>query len=236
MGPVWAKIDMVGLLPVERILYLDADTLVRRNFRPLWEADLQGKPLGAVVDVGHPMGWDKDHKQPYFNAGVLLLDLAKARERLPELKALSLGHENAKYRDQDALNAHFTGNNWVPLGLEWNAQGLGTYARYPSPERDILPLEAMEDPSIVHFTGPVNPSIVEVLNPYVQPPTAKPWGYLGAPGHPYATEWQAAFEKTPWKSKKEDLVCLHEEARRKAVDDMKSEFDIAANRLAGPLI
>lgn len=38
-----------------------------------------------------------------------------------------------------------------------------------------------------------------ILNPYVQPYTAKPWGYAGATGHPFAQEWWAVAEKTAWK-------------------------------------
>jgi hypothetical protein len=30
MGAEWAKVDMIKLLPVERVLYLDSDVLVRR--------------------------------------------------------------------------------------------------------------------------------------------------------------------------------------------------------------
>ena len=43
-----------------------------------------------------------------------------------------------------------------------------------------IQVERMKDPNIIHFTGPVNPTLAEVLNPYAQPPTAKPWGYIGA--------------------------------------------------------
>ena len=57
----------------------------------------------------------------------------------------------------------------------------------------------MDEPAIVHFTGPVHPSVAEVLNPFVQPYSAKPWGYAGAPGHPYTEEWWAVLEQTGWK-------------------------------------
>ncbi|KAE9382964.1 hypothetical protein BT96DRAFT_1027444, partial [Gymnopus androsaceus JB14] len=105
--------------------------------------------------------------------------------------------KDSKFRDQDALNAIF--DNWKELSLKWNAQGLGTYARYPSTERALLQLDSMMDPGIVHFTGPVNPSLEEVLSLYIQPPTAKPWGYLGAPGHPFQDEWWDVCERTLWK-------------------------------------
>ncbi|KXN88391.1 hypothetical protein AN958_07373 [Leucoagaricus sp. SymC.cos] len=195
-GPVWAKLDLCHILPVERALYLDADILVRANIIPLWRTDLQDRAIGAVPDVGHPMGHGAAEKHPYFNAGVLLMNLAKIRESADSLLEKGREMRMSTFRDQDALNAHF--KDWVPLPLCWNAQGLGTYARYPSTDRERLKLEEMNDPAIVHFTGPVNPSLEEILNPYVQPPTAKPWGYVGAPGHPFAEEWWKALSKTPY--------------------------------------
>ncbi|KAJ3804964.1 glycosyltransferase family 8 protein [Lentinula aff. lateritia] len=174
LGPVWAKLDLAEML---------------------WQTDSQGQTIAAAPDVGHPMGHDQmGVKMPYFNAGVMLVDLAKMRSKSAELKQLGRSMKDSKFRDQDVLNT-FYASQWKRLSLKWNAQGLGTYARYPSPERDMLrlldPTIDTPDPAIVHFTGPVNPSVEEVLNLYVQPPTAKPWGYLGAPGHPFQAEWWA---------------------------------------------
>ncbi|KAE9397628.1 glycosyl transferase [Gymnopus androsaceus JB14] len=226
LGVVWAKLDMVEVLPVERVLYLDADILVRDDLQELWNTDLQGLLIAAAPDVGHPMGHDEIQKIPYFNAGVLLMDLAKIRSGLGIARLREMGQEmkDSKFRDQDALNAIF--DNWKELSLKWNAQGLGTYARYPSTERALLQLDSMMDPGIVHFTGPVNPSLEEVLNLYVQPPTAKPWGYLGAPGHPFQDEWWDVCERTSWKgvrslnSRKESM----EEEVERAVSHATAQF------------
>lgn len=197
-GGTWAKISMLKVLPVERVLYLDADTLVRRDLRALWETNLGGKALGAVVDVGHPMGHAGTERGIYFNAGVLLMDLTILRENLPSLFALGKEMQTSVYKDQDVLNIHYS-QKWCPLDFIWNAQGLGTYANGPSPDRDRLDLDNMKnDPAIVHFTGPINPRVEEALNPFVQPCTAKPWGYLGSPGHPFEEEWWQVLGKTPW--------------------------------------
>ncbi|PPQ86582.1 hypothetical protein CVT25_006190 [Psilocybe cyanescens] len=201
MGPVWAKLDMFDILPVERVLYLDADVLVRKSISALRDTDLNGKNVAAVPSVGHPMGHDGIERRPYFNAGVILIDLAGARVNICSLKHLGKSMKNAKYCDQDALNAHFV-NDSVSLDLKWNAQGLGTYARHSSDDREGLCLETMADPHVVHITGPVHPTLVEILNPYVQPPTAKPWGYIGSPGHPYQEEWWVSLRKTAWKEVK----------------------------------
>ncbi|OJT07619.1 General stress protein A [Trametes pubescens] len=197
-GLTWAKIGMIPRLPVERVLYLDADVLVRGDLKELWDTDLQGKHIAAAVDVGFPMGHDGVKRVPYFNAGVLLMDLAAIRKRLDELNALAATMKDSKMRDQDALNAHF-GADWLPLDLRWNAQGLGTYAKYHTPERAALQMDEMADPKIVHFTGALHTSMAAVLNPFVQPYDGKPWGYAGAPGHPFAREWWEMCEQTAWR-------------------------------------
>ncbi|KAK0213358.1 glycosyl transferase [Desarmillaria ectypa] len=196
-SPTWAKLDLVKRLPVERALYLDSDTLVCGPLLPLWNTDLQGRSLGAVLDVGFPNGHDSIiEKEGYFNAGVLLLDLAKIRLRLPQMSQQT---SETTFKDQDYLNLQFE-HDWMSLPLRYNAQGLGTYAKISTPERDAAFSAAdLEDPVIVHFTGPVIPSMAVVLNPWVQPYTAKPWGYAGAPGHPYTGEWWDVLEETAWR-------------------------------------
>ncbi|ESK95639.1 glycosyl transferase family 8 [Moniliophthora roreri MCA 2997] len=210
---IWAKLDLCHVLPVERVLYLDADLLIRSSLKPLWEMDLEGKTLGAALDVGHPVGHGDLHGKPYFNAGVMLLDLAKARLSLKSLKEVGRAMKDSLFKDQDTLNVHFT--EWKEVSLVWNAQGLGTYANYPSDDRRILNLKEMAEPNIVHFTGPVHPPLPEALNPYVQPPTCKPWGYLEASGHPFRREWWQVLERTAWKGLRESS-CWKEQ-RSKAI-------------------
>jgi len=81
----------------------------------------------------------------------------------------------------------------------------------------------MNDPAIVHFTGPVNPSFIEVLNPYIQPTTAKPWGYLGSPGHPFSGEWWNALAKTPYEISK-DRVSKKREIVEQKISEAAKEF------------
>ncbi|KAI0761749.1 nucleotide-diphospho-sugar transferase [Irpex lacteus] len=173
-GAEWAKLALLQLVPVERVLYLDADILVRHDLR---------KPLGAAVDIGHPWATPVLHVE-----------------------------------NQDVLNVVFRGQ-WRALAPVWNAQGLGTYADSPSPERAVLDLEeSKNDPTIVHFTGPVNPSVAKALNPYVQPCTAKPWGYAEAPGHPFREEWWSALEETLWKGyRSSEAYALYKAAMREHV-------------------
>lgn len=203
LGPTWAKIDLIRALPVERALYLDADVLVRKDLRPLWSTNLGTKLIGAAPDVGNPTGQPSIPEPfPHFNAGVILMDLAKIRLSMDHVFQIARQMKDSPLADQDALNKAFRGA-WLELSLKWNATGLGTYADRLTPERSALRLAEMTDPGIVHFTGPLHPSMAEVLNPWVQPYLAKPWGYAGAPRHPFEGEWWSALEKTSWSGWKE---------------------------------
>ncbi|KAJ7672739.1 nucleotide-diphospho-sugar transferase [Mycena rosella] len=226
MGAVWAKVDMIRALPVERVLYLDADVLVLRDLKDLWRTDMQGKPLAAVRDVGFPKGHDS-LQGPYFNAGVMLMDLALAKQRIGELEALSTNGQ-LSFLDQDALNLHFRGE-WIPLDQEWNAQGLGTYADLASADREDLAVElaAMKrQPRIVHFTGAVHPTMAEVLNPFVKY-SAKPWGYASAPNHPFGHIWWEVLERTAWRGVRTSAAYIelceakYEEAIKAATDEFQ---------------
>ncbi|KAI9574044.1 glycosyltransferase family 8 protein [Boletus coccyginus] len=197
MGVVWAKVDMMKY----------ADVLVRKDLRGLWNTDLNGRSIAAAPDVGCPMG----------HPGV---------PRGESSKHVVARWHTPNFAEQDAFNVHFK-TDWTALSLRWNAQGLGTYAGCVSVDRDELCLTEMEDPAIVHFTGPVHPPVEVVLNPYVQPYTAKPWGYAGAPGHPYEREWWNVLEKTAWKGWREATNYKErcEKARMKVLNNVQEEFD-----------
>jgi lipopolysaccharide biosynthesis glycosyltransferase len=224
LGTVWVKIDMLKILPVERVLYLDADMLVRRSLEELWSTDLEGASIGAVADIALPMGHEGVPRGRYFNAGMLLIDVARARMHLPKLEARAHELKDSRLLDQDALNVHFAGD-WTEVSPGWNAQGLGTYAE--AADKDALALEDLKDPAIVHFTGPVHPKLVQVLNPWVQPYyTAKPWGYAGAPGHPFKNQWWDELKKTAWAEWQESSQYreMCEEEQRRAIQDSIAKF------------
>ena len=83
---ILARLLLDRLLPpdVDRVLYLDGDTIVRGNLAELWQTDMGDAVIGACVEPT----MDKQRKialgmenVPYFNSGVLLIDLDKWRKQ-----------------------------------------------------------------------------------------------------------------------------------------------------------
>lgn len=155
---VYARLVIDRLLPpdVRRILYLDCDMLVRDAIETLYEIDMRGFPVAAVRDTigafitgGRDLNANRDifdAADPYFNAGLLLIDVALWRAadipaRLEQ--ALSEGIMQRIYYDQDLLNLVFK-NDWLALPPRWNTID----AR--------LAHEGL-DPAILHYTGQAKP-------------------------------------------------------------------------------
>tara|TARA_R110002020_G_scaffold58459_10_gene160313 strand:+ start:1012 stop:1890 length:879 start_codon:yes stop_codon:yes gene_type:complete len=159
---VYGRLLLGRLLPdaVERVIYLDCDMMVRDPIEMLFEIDLEGFPLGAVRDSVHPFIVGKrDMKQnrdlfeyadPYFNSGMLLIDLAawRAIDIRAEVEALAArGIMDRLYYDQDMLNLIFR-NNWLALPWRWNT--IDAHAAHEG-----------INPAILHYTR-----------------KSKPWGVL----------------------------------------------------------
>jgi lipopolysaccharide biosynthesis glycosyltransferase/predicted O-methyltransferase YrrM len=239
--PMWAKVDMLihpSLLPVERILYLDADVLVRRDLKEIWKTDMGGKPIGAVRDIAFPIGHpglpEVNRGRIYFNSGVLLVDLLLIRQRLPEMKNALATLQETLYKDQDFLNIFFP--DFYQLDIVWNAGGLGTYASWSSDSWSSVDRDntwpqglatLLADPAIVHFVGPLHPSLTSVLDNSFQPWLGKPWGYSGAPGNPFTEHWWAMLEKTAWKGIRQDKAFKESLiiAKKAVVDDALAKFE-----------
>ncbi|MBU6372124.1 MAG: glycosyltransferase family 8 protein [Alphaproteobacteria bacterium] len=155
-----------------RALYLDSDLIVARDVSSLWRTDLHGAPIGAVCDSGmdwKPFALANDlpvAQGPYFNAGVLLIDLDRIRREGTFDRAIDvLRGRRLQYMDQDALNIVAWGR-WRPLDAIWNVQHtmlLGGAA--PDVPRAMLPAPDAT-PGIVHFTGRNKPWLVDGYHPY----------------------------------------------------------------------
>lgn len=187
---MWLRILLPDLLPdIDRLLYLDVDTLALEPIDSLWSTDLGANLIGAVDNVLHA---DQAHRPAalglpagsrYFNSGVLLMDLHGMRREGIVGKLIDCARTRETellWPDQDALNI-VLGAQRMPLHARWNCQNSFFYWRPRSIETLGLSMldEALTAPAIVHFEGPS---------------WAKPWHFLS--DHPWRPEWRAVQRST----------------------------------------
>lgn len=166
---------------VERVLFLDPDTLVSDNVGQIWETELGNNVVATAVDQAIPLcssprgvkgrrdlGIPED--APYFNAGVMLIDIARWNKENVSARArryLEQTNGRCDFLHQEALNAVLW-NHWVKLEQRWNLIASLSGRRYGSSE-------FVDSPGIVHFAG-----------------CFKPWRYRT--GGPFADSYRVFLE------------------------------------------
>lgn len=154
---VYARLFLGELLDpaIQRVLYLDSDIFVRSDLAPLYFMDMQGQAIAAALqpDRIHCIaGRDLRARnafsmaEPYFNAGVMLIDMAQyramdfgavLREGLPESELAMF------YYDQDIINFCFR-RRFLEIDMRWNLQN-------PETAHEIL------NPAILHYSADNKP-------------------------------------------------------------------------------
>ena len=193
---ILARLLVGSLLPpdVERVIYLDGDTIVIGDLQALWETDMGGKPLGASIEptANHARKASLGLSElPYFNSGVLLIDLKVWRQQNTAetiFKFYQKAGANLFAADQDAINGALAGNIFV-LSPKYNYYNIFWYYPYktlvkiekPAPyiSEDVF-LSASSDPRIIHYLG-----------------EDRPWRKGNT--HRYSAEYQRYLQMTPWK-------------------------------------
>jgi lipopolysaccharide biosynthesis glycosyltransferase len=158
----------------DRAVYVDSDISPLTDVSPLLDMAPKAAPIIAAHDL-HTMV-DATYRErlnmsgPYFNSGVMVLDLKAIRAERIFAQALRWGLDNperCQLVDQDALNAVLDGR-WQTLDWRWNA------TNYLS---GLMPRQ----PFIRHFAGnkPWTPKKVGVERRFVD-------------------EWRSDLAESPW--------------------------------------
>ena len=158
---------------VERVLFLDPDLLVLADVGEIWHTELGDNIIAAVPDMAIPSCWSprgvKDSRElgiprdaPYFNAGVMLIDMARWRRENVTARVgdyLNRYAGRTDFSHQEGLNAVLW-NRWKQLDQRWNLIASLTGRRY---SRDV---QAVDAAAMVHFAGQFKPWQFEVGGPF----------------------------------------------------------------------
>lgn len=114
-----------------------------------------GPPIENYKDL------NLDPLAPYFNSGVMLIDLDGGRAESIADQCFSMLEKHRKYVrfcDQYALNIALTGR-WGMLPMRWNSSA--QRMDIPDASHCFLSPEAFEEargrPEVIHYTGPMKP-------------------------------------------------------------------------------
>jgi len=207
------RLLLPSILPplLERVLFIDSDIVINGSLGKLWETSLDGHAIAAVTDRNLDMqrqrlGLAPD--SPYFNAGMMLIDLNRWRQD----NVLERGMDYAKANsdklnnwDQDVLNHLFekrvllVHQRWNAMSHLWGLDPAWLEARGGLSEEEQ---EAVADPAIIHFAGGG---------------FAKPWSHRCP--HPWKDRYRTVLASTPWADV--PLDDLPEPARSGLVADLK---------------
>jgi len=153
------------LLPegIDRILYVDGDTLFVRDPTPLLDQTLPAGKIGMVEDAmsfyrqdqstnganarEYIQGLGLSPNAQYANSGVFIVERGDWKVIAEDaLNYLSLNSGKCRYHDQSALNA-VVGDRRLPLSPIWNYQS--RFAQWRA--------KPVAEPAILHFTGAAKP-------------------------------------------------------------------------------
>ena len=195
--PTYYRLILSELLPdVDKIIYLDCDTVVNTSLKDLFETDLAENIIAGVLDarVKHKKKW-KNSK--YINAGMVVFNLDKIRKEDIEQKFVQFTKNNPEKietGDQDIINYTLEGRIKI-LPDEWNVQVSGFASRTSFTKR----------PKIIHYIGYYKPWVFgsctffkDLYFKYLQ---LTPWALTEEQQKHWYDENKKASRKNFWKKR-----------------------------------
>lgn len=131
------KVRYPSILPVDKVIHLDIDTIICDSLEDMWNTDLDGKWFAAAPEI---QKWYRPFGDGYYNMGVAVINLKQMRQDGAEqLMQDYLNTVKQPFADQDA---------WIKYGLEqdkivaldrrWNESGA---------------TGRTDNPGIIHYCG-----------------------------------------------------------------------------------
>lgn len=197
----WSPVIIARLLvdklikdDIDRILYLDGDTLVIDSLKGFYATDLHGKTLGMSIEptVNKNRFAELDIEgYPYYNSGVLLIDMKRWKKINAGEKIINYyrKHDGKLFAaDQDALNGALKKEIYSVLP-RYNFYNIFYTYPYGYMKKLMRPLEyftkddydfCVKNPCIIHFLG-----------------EERPWRKGNT--HKYRKQYEHYLKLTPWK-------------------------------------
>ena len=197
---IYYRLAAPYLLPktLDRILYLDVDTIVLHSLWPLYTMDFEGNWFMGCTNTHIPLqkfnqvrlGIDVEKDIPYINTGVLMMNLPLLREHLhfEDIREFSEKKKNALILpDQDILTGLYGEHVKLIDNLHYNLSDR-TLMAYNADIRNVGINESWvrENAVIIHYFGRNKPwkkgyvGILDVFYKEIEEEYTKYWFSLGS--------------------------------------------------------
>jgi lipopolysaccharide biosynthesis glycosyltransferase len=183
----WAtyyRLAVPQIVDVERFLYVDADTLCGLDVSSLNMIDMGNSPAGLVPEAPLASAADRfvamqlgnSTMEPYFNAGVILVNVAEWRRQQVTERAMEyIATHHPPFHDQSALN-HVLHQKALALDAKFNCIA-NMRKNWPALRKSYG-----QTGVLVHFLD-----------------YPKPWDFFGELLHPQYGLWREVLDKTAMK-------------------------------------
>lgn len=190
---------------VDKVLYLDADTIVNDSLADLLQTDMEGKTLGMILDSlggSHKRQIGLAGVDEYFNSGVILFDMSRWREQKYSEKIerhVAEQRNNYPAPDQDLLNI-VCRNDIFRLDITYNFQPIhavfsgAQYLRVMRPEvyYGCKELEKAGDKAVIYHC-------FRYIGEF-------PWHKDTL--HPFTPLFDGYLRNSPWKDYRKETISL----------------------------
>lgn len=191
--------ELFGDPPViDKLLYIDCDTLITDSLRSLWETDISdylGAACWECMSNMHKRIVGANKRSNYINTGMLLINVRRwIEEDIQTLVSefIQKYKGNTEYVDQGVINGTVSDRfrivdpryNMTSLGYDFTYEEMRIYRKPEFGYAKEIWEKAVANPAVVHFTT----SFLSI----------RPW--FSGSNHPYASKWKEVHDRTPWGS------------------------------------
>lgn len=121
---------LADIIPEDKVIYLDVDTVVCDSLLPMWDTDMTGKWWAAVKEM---QKWHNPFGHDYYNNGVSVYNLKQMREDgIVPVMAKELETVQYRFIDQDVMNKFCVPDKVVELNHRFNESFCTGFSLHPA--------------------------------------------------------------------------------------------------------
>jgi lipopolysaccharide biosynthesis glycosyltransferase len=150
---------------INKVIYIDSDTIVCSNIVELWQEDIEDYAVGGCLDEGGLLQSRRlllGDTHNYFNAGITVFNIKKINEDYPDvlknyMENYYIYNDRIVLQDQDILNLTFKDKSKI-IPLRWNVNSrIFTFNELDRKYNKKDELDAIQQCGIIHYTDVKKP-------------------------------------------------------------------------------